>query len=136
MSCERNRNSKVFRKSFLGIEDKNKNDTNQNADESINKSDAETDETESVSQKLDQSVMSKSEEWENNSDTPDITIEINDSTTTLESSTTEVDDIQANLTIDDFLGETETIANDLNDDDADQLFSNLITRATGRNKKK
>ena len=80
--------------------------------------------------------MSKSEEWENNSDTPDITIEINDSTTTLESSTTEVDDIQANLTIDDFLGETETIANDLNDDDADQLFSNLITRATGRNKKK
>ena len=74
-----------------------------------------------------------SEEWENNSDTPDITIEINDSTTTLESSTTEVDDIQANLTIDDFLGETETIANDLNDDDADQLFSNLITRATGRN---
>ena len=136
MSCERNRNSKVFRKSFLGIEDKNKNDTNQNADESINKSDAETDETESVSQKLDQSVISKSEEWENNSDTPDITIEINDSTTTLESSTTEVDDIQANLTIDDFLGETETIANDLNDDDADQLFSNLITRATGRNKKK
>ena len=136
MSCERNRNSKVFRKSFLGIEDKNKNDSNQNADESINKSDAETDETESVSQKLDQSVMSKSEEWENNSDTPDITIEINDSTTTLESSTTEVDDIQANLTIDDFLGETETIANDLNDDDADQLFSNLITRATGRNKKK
>ena len=136
MSCERNRNSKVFRKSFLGIEDKNKNDTNQNADESINKSDAETDETESVSQKLDQSVMSKSEEWENNSDTPDITIEINDSTTTLESSTTEEDDIQANLTIDDFLGETETIANDLNDDDADQLFSNLITRATGRNKKK
>ena len=44
-----------------------------------------------------------------------------------------MDDIQANLTIDDFLGETETIANDLNDDDADQLFSNLITRATGRN---
>ena len=40
--------------------------------------------------------MSRSEAWENNSDTPDITIEINDSTTTMDddSSVTEADEEQ------------------------------------------
>ena len=61
--------------------------------------------------------MSKSEAWENNSDTPDITIEINDSTTTMDddSSVTEPDEEQtkANMTIDEFLDETETIGAEL-----------------------
>ena len=78
--------------------------------------------------------MSKSEAWENNSDTPDITIEINDSTSTMEeSSVTEAedDDNKANLTIAEFLEETETIANDLVED-ADDMFSSLITKANGQ----
>ena len=88
-------------------------------------------ETESISQD-DENRMSKSEAWENNSDTPDITIEINDSTTTMEESSiteAEDDDNKANLTIQEFLEETETIANDIMED-ADDMFSTLITKAT------
>ena len=97
-------------------------------------------ETESISQddenrmKNDLSLLSKSEAWENNSDTPDITIEINDSTTTMEESSmteAEDDDNKANLTIQEFLEETETIANDIMED-ADDMFSTLITKATGQ----
>ena len=62
-----------------------------------------------------------------------MTIEINGSTTTTleESSVTEGEDNKANLTIDEFLGETETVANDLTEE-ADEMFNNLITRATGK----
>ena len=79
------------------------------------------------------SVISKSEEWDNNSDTPDITIEIND-TTMEESSVTEAEDENlANATIADFLEETETIANESRCEDPDEeVFSNLITKATGQ----
>ena len=73
------------------------------------------------------------EAWENNSDTPDVTIEINGSTSTLngdDSSVTETEENKANMTIDEFLGETETVANDLTEE-ADEMFNNLITRATG-----
>ena len=77
--------------------------------------------------------------WENNSDTPDVTIEINGSSTTNtstldgeESSVTEGEENKANLTIDEFLGETETVANDLTEE-AEEMFNNLITRATGKN---
>ena len=38
---------------------------------------------------------------------------------------------KANLTIDEFLGETETVANDLTEE-AEEMFNNLITRATGK----
>ena len=73
--------------------------------------------------------------WDNNSDTPDVTIEINGSTTTTldgeESSVTEGEDNKANMTIDEFLGETETVANDLTEE-AEEMFNNLITRATGK----
>ena len=84
----------------------------------------------------DQSVMSRSEAWENNSDTPDITIEINDSTTTMDddSSVTEADEEQtkANMTIDEFLDETETIGAELGaEEDPDEMFTSLITRAAG-----
>lgn len=85
----------------------------------------------------DQTVMSQSEAWENNSDTPDITIEINDSTTTMdnESSVTEAeeeDQTKANMTIDEFLDETETIGAELGaDEDSEEMFSNLMTRAAG-----
>ena len=80
--------------------------------------------------------MSKSEAWENNSDTPDITIEINDSTTTMDddSSVTEPDEEQtkANMTIDEFLDETETIGAELGaEEDPDEMFTSLITRAAG-----
>ena len=80
--------------------------------------------------------MSKSEAWENNSDTPDITIEINDSTTTMDddSSVTEPDEEQtkANMTIDEFLDETETIGAELGaEEDPDEMFTSLITRASG-----
>ena len=80
--------------------------------------------------------MSKSEAWENNSDTPDITIEINDSTTTIDddSSVTEPDEEQtkANMTIDEFLDETETIGAELGaEEDPDEMFTSLITRASG-----
>ena len=85
----------------------------------------------------DENTLSiKSQEaWENNSDTPDVTIEINGSTTTLDgedSSVTETEgeENKANMTIDEFLGETETVANDLTEE-ADEMFNNLITRATG-----
>ena len=44
---------------------------------------------------------------------------------------TEGEDNKANLTIDDFLGETETVANDLTEE-AEEMFNNLITRATGK----
>ena len=73
------------------------------------------------------------EAWENNSDTPDVTIEINGSTSTLngdDSSVTETEENKANMTIDEFLGETETVANDLTEE-AVEMFNNLITRATG-----
>ena len=46
---------------------------------------------------------------------------------------TEGEDNKANLTIDEFLGETETVANDLTEE-ADEMFNNLITRATGKDK--
>ena len=81
--------------------------------------------------------MSKSEAWENNSDTPDITIEINDSTTTMDddSSVTEPDEEQtkANMTIDEFLDETETIGAELGTgDDPEEMFTSLITRAAAQ----
>ena len=82
-------------------------------------------------------MMSKSEAWENNSDTPDITIEINDSTATIDdddSSVTEADEEQtkANMTIDEFLDETETIGAELGaEEDPDEMFTSLITRAAG-----
>lgn len=81
-------------------------------------------------------MMSRSEAWENNSDTPDITIEINDSTTTMDddSSVTEADEEQtkANMTIDEFLDETDTIGAELGpEEDPDEMFTSLITRAAG-----
>ena len=132
----------MFRKSFLGIPGGDKNDIleDDKNETALNKTDPEDEtESESVSQESenirkdeDQSVISKSEAWENNSETPDITIEINDSTATIEeSSVTEADETnKANMTIDEFLEETETIANDLMEDDEDQMLTNLITRAT------
>ena len=64
-----------------------------------------------------------------------MTIEINGSTTTTldgeESSVTEGEENKANLTIDEFLGETETVAPDLTEE-AEEMFNNLITRATGK----
>ena len=80
--------------------------------------------------------MSRSEAWENNSDTPDITIEINDSTATMDddSSVTEADEerTKANMTIDEFLDETETIGAELGaEEDPDEMVTSLITRAAG-----
>ena len=50
------------------------------------------------------------------------------------SSVTEAEDDEqkANLTIQEFLDETETIANELVDEDPEEMFTNLITKATGR----
>ena len=137
----RNRNSKVIRKSFIEIEKNIAQDANNNSN-AEDPSYEDLSETESSSlndesRKLgDLSQLSKSEAWENNSDTPDITIEINDSTTTMEesSSVTEAEDDEqkANLTIQEFLDETETIANELVDEDPEEMFTNLITKATGR----
>ena len=80
-----------------------------------------------------ESDMSKSEEWDNNSETPDITIEINDATTLDESSVTEADEENnINATIAEFLEETETIGNELCDDPDEEVFSNLITKANGQ----
>ena len=82
-------------------------------------------------------MSSKSQEaWDNNSDTPDVTIEINGSTTTLDGddssiTETEGEETKANRTIDEFLGETETVANDLTEE-AEEMFNNLITRAAGQ----
>ena len=89
----------------------------------------------SESESVKKDTEGSQDAWDNNSDTPDVTIEINGSTTTTldgeESSVTEGEDNKANMTIDEFLGETETVANDLTEE-AEEMFNNLITRATGK----
>ena len=126
----------MFRKSFLGFSDNSP--SLHHEEESISDgSETEGSSLQDANKNLgDQSVMSKSEAWENNSDTPDITIEINDSTTTMDddSSVTEPDEEQtkANMTIDEFLDETETIGAELGaEEDPDEMFTSLITRAAG-----
>lgn len=134
----RNRNSKLFKRASGDKIDLVKDQKEE--ENSSSKTDPTYDDlTEaSLSLKDDEnhggSVLSKSEEWDNNSDTPDITIEINDTTTMDESSVTEAEDENiANATIADFLEETETIANESRCEDPDEeVFSNLITKATGQ----
>ena len=134
----RNRNSKLFKKASgdkidFAREQKEEENNSTKTDPTY---DDLTEASLSLKDEENQqgSVLSKSEEWDNNSDTPDITIEINDTTTMDESSVTEAeDDNIANATIADFLEETETIANESRCDDPDEeVFSNLITKATGQ----
>ena len=150
---KRKQNNKTFRKSFLGIPQQDSieiaQDTKEKEEdpyEDLGSMNSETDSTLSHEEDdaknksnvdtalnnvktTNSGIQDHSEAWENNSETPDVTIEIVDSTATLDATTD--DEGEANLTIDDFLGETETIANDINDED-DEIFNNLITRSVGQ----
>ena len=125
--------------------DDGEKDKNINSYESLG---SETSEDKSVDSKERHSESrtsfqdSKSEEWDNNSDTPDVTIEIADTTITATSNdgdegnktindATSDDGDDGNNTIFDFLGETETIAHDIADENTEneELFNSLLTRA-------
>ena len=142
---KRKQGNKTFRKSFLGIPQQESIDNPpQEKGVEVDKEEDPYDDLGSVAsdtesalsntegdvnnkQPSESNAKDASEAWENNSETPDVTIELVDSTATLDASTD--DEGGANMTIDDFLGETETIANDLVGED-DEIFNNLITRAS------
>ena len=141
--------NKTFRKSFLGIPQQHSVEISPQErekeedpyDDLVSQSDTDSNEGQSENNDLpsqsntnnversNSELKDHSEAWENNSETPDVTIEIVDSTATLDATTD--DEGGANLTIDDFLGETETIANDIIGED-DDIFNNLITRSSGQ----
>ena len=146
---KRKQGNKTFRKSFLGMSPQDQEHEKEKEEDPYDDlgsvlSDTENDQSHqgpdyksknhnesnpNKDQRSESDLKDHSEAWENNSETPDVTIEIDDSTETLDATTD--DEGGANLTIDDFLGETETIANDIVGED-DEMFNNLITRSSGQ----